>query len=226
MSRRVSSRASRTPFLKSASSRTTSARVAGEEPLEHLRLEDEIGEHLRRAVVHVPGDAHPLLLDDLEDLPRRAPEPCDPVGRAAHIEIGELVERPESSAELLEPLVDGVEPGAELAEPLVDDGELGALVGGEAEGVLDVVGLETGDVVEDVTADHGRLLEPLAEQDPLALGVRDPTLAVGCLGTEIGDQLSDEVAGVAQWRGADRLVGLRGVHGGDLHARRSRVTRK
>ena len=112
--------------------------VAGDEPLDDLGLKHEVRHGLRGPVVHVPGDPHPLLLNDLEDLTGGIAEPGGPVGRSG---IGgeKVIEAPIDGSEHLLLGADAGEPGAELDLALLGGGQIGANLGEGAERAVDLL---------------------------------------------------------------------------------------
>ncbi len=122
--------------------------IARDQALNDLRLEDEVGHRLRRPIVHVAGDAHPLFLDDLKGLPRGVAEPGRAVGRAC---VGgeKVVEAAIDGTEHLLLCADAGQAGAELDLALLGRSEIGTDLGKRSKGAVDLVDVAGGQNAEE-----------------------------------------------------------------------------
>ena len=93
--------------------------------------------------MHIPRDAHPLLLDDLEDLSRGVAQAGSAIGRSG-VCGEEVVEASVDGAEHLLLGADAGEPGAQLHLALLGRGEVGTDLREGAECAVDLVHIAGG----------------------------------------------------------------------------------
>ena len=154
--------------------------------------------------MHVPGDAHPLLFNDLEGLSRGVAKPGGAVGRSG-VCGEEIVEAAIDGAEHLLLRAHAGQAGAELDLTFLGRGEVGADLGERSEGAVDLVDIagrehaqQCGPPSLGIVLRRPQLLQPKRHRRELVVERR-------CSGIEVFDALGHQESDTGQ---------RRWVHGG------------
>ncbi len=135
--------------------------IAGQQALEDLRLEHQVGHRLGRTVVHVAGDPHPLLFDDLENLSRGAAEAGGLLVDGGTVQRRQVIERSQQSGQELALLTHLRQPRGGIADPLLQHREVTAQADDGLQRSVDVIRGEAPEVVDRVAADDVRLVSTI-----------------------------------------------------------------